>query len=226
MGRMTYLYHRWEQDLGKDGLDFLLWIMISLILHHYIARWAGAAKISMHRAINVMFKLVCKEKKVGLKAKRWQISMKGSFLDPSCCPFYGSFFQRYSRAQRPHCCLMLWGAFMGHFSLRRAAQMAKGTPAHLSPGHHKPCSVPWAFSMLCFAAGPAPLPAGCDHLSCQPGSPGPQPSNCQGFPSARMEKSSHQNWVALPSSKGEINESLHIIRTKSTFFCGIKCLKN
>lgn len=147
----------------------------------------------MHRAINVMFKLVCKEKKVGLKAKRWQISMKGSFLDPSCCPFYGSFFQRYSRAQRPHCCLMLWGAFMGHFSLCRAAQMAKETPAHLSPGHHKPCSVPWAFSMLCFAAGPAPLPAGCDHLSCQPGSPGPQPSNCQGFPSARMEKSSHQN---------------------------------
>lgn len=39
----------------------------------------------------------------------------------------------------------------------------------------------------------------------------------------------HRNYpearAALPSSKGEINESLHIIRTKSTFFSGIKCLE-
>ena len=62
MERMTYLYHRWEQVFGKDGLDLLLWIMSLLILYNYVARQAGAAKITMHKAITVMLMVFSKEK--------------------------------------------------------------------------------------------------------------------------------------------------------------------
>lgn len=60
--RVTYLYHRREQVFGKDGLDLLLWIMSLLILYNYIARWAGAAKITTHRAITVMLMVSSKGK--------------------------------------------------------------------------------------------------------------------------------------------------------------------
>lgn len=59
---MTYLYHRWEQVFGKDGLDLLLWIMILLILRDSIASWAGAAKITTHQATTVTLQVFYKEK--------------------------------------------------------------------------------------------------------------------------------------------------------------------
>lgn len=60
--RMTYLYHRWERVFGKEGLDLFLWIMILLILHNYIARWAGAAKMATHQIITTMLMVFSKEK--------------------------------------------------------------------------------------------------------------------------------------------------------------------
>lgn len=62
--RMTYLYHRWEQVFGKDGLDLLLWIMIVLTLHDSITSWAGAAKITTHQATTVILQIFSKEKLV------------------------------------------------------------------------------------------------------------------------------------------------------------------
>lgn len=59
---MTYLYHRWEQVFGKDGLDLLLWIMILLILHDSITDWAGTAKITTHQATTVTLWVFSKEK--------------------------------------------------------------------------------------------------------------------------------------------------------------------
>lgn len=71
---MTYLYHRWEQVFGKDGLDLLLWIMILLTLHDSITSWAGAAKITTHQATTVILQVFSKE-----KFQRWQ-AWKKSFL--------------------------------------------------------------------------------------------------------------------------------------------------
>lgn len=87
---MTYLYHRWEQAFGKDGLDLSLWIMILLILHNSITSWAGAAKTAAHQATTVTLQVSSKEQ---LKnSQRWQVWREVSWpylcytWDPSTGP--------------------------------------------------------------------------------------------------------------------------------------------
>lgn len=209
---MTYLYHRWEQVFGKDGLDLLLWIMIFLILQDSITSWAGAAKITAHQAVTTVTLQVFSKEKLENSGKtnsqRWQVWREASW-PYLCYHFYQGLFHWSSRDPSPDLVLMLWWVSLGTaVPWPRWHWHIWASP--LAPAKWAGCFswarpiVCWVWSSLYFikaALGHSPV-------------------------IARLKTNSHQNWVVLSSSKGEINESLHIIRTKSTFFCGIKCLKN
>lgn len=115
------------------GRDLLLWIMILLILYNYIARQAGAAKITTGQAITVMLIFFSMEKlensgtaktqKGGMEASR------AAFWLCPCHRFYPTPAAALGGCKR---CLVLQWVPVGHSSLRRAVQTTKVTPAHLS----------------------------------------------------------------------------------------------
>lgn len=171
--------------------------MIFLILCDYTARRAGAAKISMYQAINVMLKFFCKEKlensgktKTEKMASKYEGKLSGPMLAVLSNQGSSSGMAQLKARSVAWCHgEHLWMPFSEPSSTNSQGDvgMVKPWPSP-SPARSRGLSEGWVFRR-----GQPHGRVDAIISTCHPGSPGLQPSNCQGSPNARMKTNSHQN---------------------------------